>query len=69
MIIVVIICIVVNTEVSEPILTRDEKRFFWTTFNVNGIVLAPQSEIKKKKKISEITTEFTYTSEKDGKKR
>ena len=34
-----------ETAVVEPVLTRDEKRFFWATFNVNGVVRAPESEI------------------------
>lgn len=28
-----------------PILSRDEKRFFWATLNVNEIIIAPANEI------------------------
>lgn len=31
---------------SDPDLTFDEKRFFWATLNVEGVVIAPQSEIE-----------------------
>ena len=31
--------------VVKSVLTRDEKRFFWATLNVNGVVLAPDSEL------------------------
>lgn len=34
-----------ETAVVEPVLTQDEKRFFWATLSVNGVVLAPESEI------------------------
>ena len=30
----------------DPDLTVDEKRFFWATLNVEGIVMAPKIEIK-----------------------
>lgn len=30
---------------AEPILTRDEKRFFWTTLKVDGVRVAPDTEI------------------------